>query len=131
MNNEETYENVNRIQELYLKLNFCSSIINNTVKWGALVLIFWLFYKSIAALSGKNTETDILVKFIGQFSINEYLMYLFSLSGISYGLFERRLRKSKVKKLSDRIKKLELLIDKNRTSSNLNPEGELNDGEQL
>ena len=131
MSDDRNSKEINDIQKLYIKLNFWASIINQAIKWGALLGISGFFYKSVAALSGKATLAKFLIKIIGDFSINEYIWYALALFGTGYGLVERRLRKNKVKKLSERNKKLELLIDKNRTSSNLNPEGELNKGEEL
>ncbi len=119
------------VQKLHIKLNALASIVNTLIKSGSVVAIVYLIYKMVYVLSGKTTNAYFWVKIITSISVGEKLSYLFGTLGILYGIFERRLRKNKVKRLSERIKTLEQFIDKKRTSSMLNTDGELRKGEEL
>jgi len=47
-----------------------ASIINNIIKYGSLCFIFWMIYSAIACLSGKLTEANIVLNFLGNLKIN-------------------------------------------------------------
>jgi len=57
---------------------------------------------------------------------DEVLGAVFGGGGVWYGYKEKNLRKETVERLQKRVKELELLIDKNRSSSELTPLGNSN-----
>jgi hypothetical protein len=101
-----------------------TSVFNNIVRFGALVLIARYGYLTIESLAGKATLASIGINFLGNLTISQSLAYIFGVGGISYGLGERWLRKKTTKRLGGRVPELEAKIDRRRTSSNLTDRGE-------
>lgn len=96
---------------------------NNLVKWLGLSFIAFMGFLSINSLSGNYTIAEIGIEFASSFKVNTAVSYVFGLSGVLYGLFERDLRKRTIERMSKRTTELELSIDPNRSSSNLTPRG--------
>lgn len=100
------------------------SVINNFIKFGALVLIVRYIYLSIGALAGKETFANILIGFFANLTVSQTLAYIFGAGGVLYASGERVLRKRTVRRLQGRIIELEAAKDPHRSSSNLTPLGE-------
>lgn len=101
-----------------------ASVVNRFIPWGAVVLIARYFYLAVAILAGKETGANILIKFLANITISQYLAYALAGSGILYGLRERSLRQKTVEHIQGRNQELEAARDTHRTSSNLTPTGE-------
>jgi hypothetical protein len=103
-----------------------ASVINTAIRWGAVTLWVYCGYLSVDSLAGKETEANILVKFLGNLSISQGLAYALAGASILYGMRERRLRKKTVERIHPRVQQLEKGRDPRRTSSHLTPTGETN-----
>lgn len=76
---------------------------------------------SIGQLAGKNTHAFLSLVF--SFDLSKYaFMGLCVVLGLGW-TWERRLRKKEVRELSVRVKDYEIIIDGNRSSSMLSPDG--------
>ena len=93
------------------------------IKWGALAYIAFQIKEIMVALAGHFTFVSIFSSIAANISINQWVAYVLAGGGTGYGLAQRRLRKRKVAELAERIKRLEVQIDPNRSSSGLSPEG--------
>ena len=91
--------------------------------WGSLVAIAVFVYLSVLQLAGKITFAQIGLSVLGDFKVPDGIFALFGLSGVSYGLKERRLRRQKTEEMASHIEHLEKIIDPKRTSSGLTPKG--------
>jgi p-aminobenzoyl-glutamate transporter AbgT len=100
------------------------SIIHRAIPWAGVALIAYFAYLSIRVLAGQETFARIVVRFLADFRVNEYVAYLFGIGGIVYGLGNRKLRKDNIERMAQRIKDLESLLDPRRSSSRLTPRGE-------
>jgi hypothetical protein len=96
---------------------FATAIGTQAIKWCGLVLIAWMGYKAIAVLSGKQTQANILVSFLGDVRVSQVLSWGLAVGGLSYGSAQARLRKTKEAALGERIKELEQELDPRRSSS--------------
>jgi hypothetical protein len=93
------------------------------VPWGFGALIAFFAYLSISILAGRYTFAQIGVSVFGNLKISESISYVSGLTGVLYGLKERRLRRKNIQRLSGQIQKLEKLIHPNRSSSDLTVQG--------
>lgn len=100
------------------------SVLNNLIRWGAIVTIFYFGYSSIELLAGKETLSNIAVSLLTDIKISVAIAWTAAGGGLIYGLRQKKLRKDTVERLQGRIKELELRHDPNRTSSDLTPRGE-------
>lgn len=94
-------------------------------------LIYFTLPQSLAQIAGKDTY--FYLSFITNFFDNIKLVDKFSIVliilSLLWAMVERIFRKNKVAELGDIIKKLQIQIDSNRTSSNLNEDGSTNKGD--
>lgn len=128
------------------------SVFKSFIKWGAIAVIAYFVYLSIAALAGLETFASILVDVsakgtavtnvvseqsielgttaAGKFRSDELATYgiLFITNLLFFVLYkrERSLRLNKTESLSHHIESLEKLLDPNRTSSELTRRGTTN-----
>lgn len=91
----------------------------------ATIIPFRFVFLSIDSLAGLDTDADINVVFdvIKNTSVRGIIFLCIGIAGIVYGLTERRIRVTKVKRLSMRVKSLEKELDNDRQSSRLNRTG--------
>lgn len=111
-----------------------ASILNTLIKWVGITAISYCIFKASEVLSGKNTQAEFKASLVADILsadtltdaliIIVILALLFGVGGILYGLAERRLRKNKTEYFQERIKKMESMIDPNRSSSRLTTKGE-------
>lgn len=99
-----------------------ASIANTLIMWGGLVLIARYGYWCVDALAGRETAATI----IGNIDIKTAFPWLVSIASMGYGLRERRLRKTNIKRLATRNRHLEATIDPTRTTSGLTERGDTN-----
>jgi hypothetical protein len=100
-----------------------ASVLNNLIKWGGIVAIFYFLSQGIDSLAGKNTISNIAISLFADLKINQYLSYAIGFGGTGYGLVQRNLRRSTIKRLQGNIVSMEKAIDPDRSSSNLTLEG--------
>lgn len=111
-----------------------TKILQDLIKWGALLGIFYLGYLSIVELAGKITIADIKIAARGMFdfgggisSITLWITLLaicFGLAGIRFGNRQARLRRESIVHLHEFQLKYEKMIDPKRTSSRLTSTGD-------
>ncbi len=101
-----------------------ASVVNNLIRWGGLVFIFYWIYRSIAVLAGNTTVASIGLGVFSDVKLSDIFGYLFGGSGVAYGIAQKRLRRRKVHHLQGRIKELETQFDPGRTSSGLTTHGD-------
>ena len=103
-----------------------TSVLNQAIRWGALVAIVWLSGNALVGISenvsGKITE--IVVSIIGAFKLQMLLPLAIGGGGLVYGFHERKLRYVATKRQTTQIKALERVLDPNRSTSWLSPKGE-------
>lgn len=100
------------------------SIVNNFVKWAGLVAIAYFAFHAIETLAGQRTTADIGVNFLADLKLGCALAGGLGLSGVAYGLGQRRLRRDTIARLQDRNRALEARIDPERSGSALTRRGE-------
>lgn len=86
--------------------------------------IFYIMYLMVKELAGKDTVSNILVKFVTDFNINETIAYTVGGIGTLYGFGQRHLRRNYVSRYHRRIQELERQIDGRRSTSRLTDRGE-------
>ncbi|CAI2716936.1 hypothetical protein [Nitrospina watsonii] len=128
-------DNQSRVDELkVLKqieiIKAISDIFHALIKFGAILgCVFFVAQSataSITALAGK--ESIAYLQLMAELNINrtlvDVLFFIFGAGGVTYGIRSERFRRKDVERLTTRIKKLEELLDPNRTSSGLDPTGQ-------
>lgn len=90
-----------------------------TVGYGVAAFFAW---KSIEALAGE--DTSVLLSLLGDFKFS----FTITLAGAAaaWAVVERIIRQNTVERLQGRIRQFELVMDPNRTSSELTPKGKTN-----
>ncbi len=105
------------------KLDLIDLAIRLMVPWGALVAIAYWIHADIVALAGKQTLAQIGLSFMGDIKISDAVAYVFGAAGAGYGMAERTLRRKTIARLADENRRLEQMVDPQRTSSNLTRHG--------
>jgi len=100
-----------------------SAVIETGFKYGALVVIFYFAYASVASLAGQSTFADIGLRVIGDVRISETVAWLFGGGSIVYALRQRKLRRDTIERLAPRVRKYEEMLDPERTSTGLPSRG--------
>lgn len=105
-----------------------ASVLNNLIRWGGLVAIFYWMYRSVDTLSGKQTDAifdvGIITSITASVAFKNVLPWILAFLGVGYGLKQRSLRKTTIERLQDRIRELEKHVDPGRSSSGLTPRGD-------
>lgn len=99
-------------------------IFNGLIRWGGVTACLYFLYLIVDSLAGKTTTTDIALKAITDLKLDRGILYLLTGGTTLWAIGERRLRKKTIKDMAAHTKKLEELIDPNRTSSNLTETGD-------
>ena len=99
-------------------------VINNLIRWSAIVLVVRYGYLAIETLAGKTTLADVAVSFLTDIKVSVVLAWGAGAGGVVYGLQQRKLRKDTLQRLQDRNQTLEKMIDSSRSTSNLTPRGD-------
>ena len=86
--------------------------------------MFWMFchygYLTIGELAGKNTTISFLSKMYVTVSAS------LTIGSLAYALYSHQSKKNTVSHMGDKIISLEKMIDPNRSSSQLSPDGSSN-----
>lgn len=106
-----------RIQKRY-------ETISTVIRYTAYVVITYFVYLAIAQLAGKNTVANFLIELITSREKRSFTPWILLVCAIIWIYIERLLRKKNIVYYTSRIKQLEEIINKDRTSSNLNHYGE-------
>ena len=112
-----------------------ASIINNLgvnfIRYGSLSLIAYFAYRSIAALAGQTTIANIAMQFLGNVTVSQWAAWCLAATfATSTGILVMQKRRA-IKHLSPRSKKLEMFLDKTRSSSHLTETGETNPSDTM
>lgn len=83
----------------------------------------------LVAWAGKSTTANISLQILTKLQIDRWIAYLFGVSGVSYGAYERSLRRRNIKRMSGLNTQLEQRLDPARTSSGLTPSGTTRKGD--
>jgi hypothetical protein len=104
--------------------NRCFNLASKAIPWVAIVFVAIQTRIALQALAGKRTIADFIVGWFGDGS-GLTITLSFSATAIAtlWAIIERKLRHRKVEYLGKRNTKNEQLIDPNRTSSGLLPDG--------
>lgn len=100
------------------------SVFNNLVKWAGLCGLGFISYLAIKEMAGQETMANIVVNFMTDIKVNQWLAYIVGGCGAGYGVAQRRTKNSTIARLSGRKEKLEQMIDPGRKSSKLTARGE-------
>ena len=102
-----------------------TAITITAIRWAGLVGLAWCGVEIVDALAGRITlaTIGIGIKVLGKVYISEAVAWLFAVSGVGYGLAERRLRHSNIARLSSAVRDRETALDPKRTSSRLTERG--------
>lgn len=108
-----------------------TSTISNIAKWLGIFGISIYVYKSLAVLSGKDTNANL--NFAAILTTPEaplipwaiaILGLIALISSMIYGVSQKKLRQDNIAQLEGRIKDLEKMLDSKRTSSGLTQRGQ-------
>jgi hypothetical protein len=111
------------------KLHLRYGLLRTIVRWLSAVAMIWISPHVIAPLAGKDTAVALNVALFG----NIKFIVSIGLTGAAsiWAVAERTLRQRKVEYLQGRIRELETLVDKNRSSSKLTPKGQTNPRDKI
>jgi hypothetical protein len=107
----------------FRKWDTFAELVRSAIQWGALVGIFYIFYKDLDVLAGRSTFAQIGINLLGNLKVSRGIIALLTGSGWVYGLGQRSLRRKNIERLAPAKNEVEKRIDKNRTSSNLTSRG--------
>lgn len=103
--------------------------VSSLSRWGALVLISYFFYKGVSSFSGLDTNANIVLNFLSDIKVNQWIAYILGFGGLFYGVGQRKSRHKIIKKTSGHIEKLEKSLNSIRQSSLLNHDGTTNEAD--
>ena len=100
------------------------TLATHVITWAGIVSVVYLISSAVSDLAGRTTLADIALQVLLAGNVREVGSYAIAGGGITYGLWERRLRKSEIRHLGEQKKLLESVLDPNRSSSQLTETGE-------
>jgi len=102
-----------------------ATIILTGIRWAGLVALGVVGYLIVNTLAGRSTlaSVGISIRAIGSVYVSQAAAWLFGISGIGYGLRQRRLRHTNIQRLGPGVRERESAIDPKRTSSQLTSRG--------
>lgn len=111
----------------YKRIDAVITVIKTLCMYGWPVACAYFLYKIALVLAGKTTlasfAMSVGVAVLGNDKVMKTIYIVLTGGSIAYGVGERRLRRREIKRHTERPRKLEQLIDPNRTSSGLTSEG--------
>jgi p-aminobenzoyl-glutamate transporter AbgT len=114
----------------YKKIDSVTTVVREAIKWAGIVLIVRYGYYAIAVLAGHSTFADIVVRFLANVKVSDGILYLLAGGGIVYGVGQRYLRRRHIKHVVPAKNRLEEMLDPNRSSSGLTPQGTTHPGDE-
>lgn len=113
----------------YERLKHIDSLVRYSIGGVVMVGLTVCGYLSIKEMAGKSTDFKSVIDWAGKFSISEGCAWvLAAIFGVGWGRY-RHLYKRTMKDRSERVSRLEQLIDPDRTSSKLTKHGDTPPGE--
>jgi len=106
-------------------------LVGNLIKYGFFIWLASYAIKAIDILSDKTTIIDVAVSYITSSDSDYSLPWIVTTIAMAYAIFERNLRKRKVRELHADNVKLELQINPDKQSSTLLSTGETNPEDKL
>ena len=106
-----------------LTIDAVSTNVGRLIRYGGIVLVCRYVYYSVVVLAGKETNTHFWVQLLANVHISVALAWSFAVTGVGYGLSQRRMRRMIVAQKADRIRYLEERFYPNRRSSELTTSG--------
>ena len=100
------------------------TLATHFITWAGIVAVAYFISSAVSDLAGKTTLANIVVQVLQAGSVRELGSYAVAGGGITYGLRERRLRKSEIRHLGQQKRRLESALDPNRSTSQLTETGE-------
>ena len=101
------------------------SIVSTLIIWSVIGYVFYRITSCVEVLAGKQTFADINIDAGLKVSIiTKVIPWFVGISGVTYGLVQRSLKKRNIMKNHDHIEKLEKKINEKRKSSRLTSKGE-------
>lgn len=101
-----------------------------TARWGlgcgAIVAFFHYLAAIVASLAGQTTNASIILSFLAQAEVNQWLAWGLAAGGVVYGNSQRTLRRRVITEQHDYIVALERKFDRRRSSSQLTKDGDTN-----
>lgn len=95
-------------------------------KYGSYVAIAYFLADAVKELAGKTTLAHILFGLMGGVSLESKVSWGIAAVCFVWASIERHLRRHKTKYLTERLRKIEKMIDPGRTTSHLTPYGDTN-----
>lgn len=103
-------------------------IIKVALKWGFWGWFVYNLRLIIVGIAGTSTLFEFAVDFLGDIRLPEWFAYIFGLSGITYGAFQRRHRKETTGRLAENNRRMQTIINPERKSSGIMPDGSVPEG---
>jgi hypothetical protein len=101
-------------------------VIGKAIYGATIVGVAYYIYRIFDALAGKTTLTYIFTSLLANITITASIAVSLALTGLGYGLYQKRQRKKTTERLHKRIKELETYFDENRSTSGLTTRGDTN-----
>lgn len=105
-------------------------IVVSLVRAGTVIACFYLMYKSVEVLAGRETKAQFALSALANLKANQAFVYLFGGGCGIWAFGERGLRKKTTKRLQDRVVDLEKKLDTKRSSSGLPASGNTHHGDK-
>jgi len=105
------------------RIEMFGAVLNSVAKWGALLGCVYFASDTLKGIVGTTTYADVGIRFLGSLRISQSIGIAITSFSIFVALRERKLRHDKTEYLQGRIKKLEEVLDMNRSSSRITPRG--------
>jgi hypothetical protein len=107
-----------------------SVILINLTKWAAWVWIASFVPATVEHLAGERTDAKIsvLISFLADTGEGKLVVLSFGIGvmGVFYGIRERHLHHRAIRSFQKQIREMQTIIDPQRSSSGLGPEGDSN-----
>jgi hypothetical protein len=98
--------------------------------WATAIIWVGSYFRDVlVAFAGKTTQAAVSFQFITQIGASRGFAYFLAALGGGYGLAERQLRQSNIRRMRGQTSELEPRMDPNRTSSGLTLEGKTRRGD--
>lgn len=107
-----------------LRIQQRARLLALAIRFGVVGFIFYCAGDAVKALAGQTTVAEFFVKLLANQGFSNTLAWILGVGGIGYGYRERRLRHRDTKRLAERVRSFELLIDPERRSSKLASQGD-------
>ena len=87
---------------------------------------FYFVFLMINSLAGQTTIANIFLAIIADINYKDSIFLILGLSGWIFGIFQMKLRRKDIKRLSEKNDRLEKIVNPNKTSSYITTEGRTN-----